>query len=93
MKIKLDENVPSQLKESLARLVHDVDTIVDEHLAGVPDLEVWDASKRAGRFLVTQDLDFSDVRVFPPGSHPGLLVLRLHKPSRRTLMRRVCGFR
>jgi hypothetical protein len=34
-------------------------------------------AQRAGRFLVTQDLDFSDVRRFEPGSHHGLLLVRL----------------
>jgi len=27
--------------------------------------------------LVTQDLDFSDVRAFAPGTHPGLFIVRL----------------
>ena len=29
------------------------------------------------RLLVTQDLDFSDIRIFKPGTHHGLLLVRL----------------
>ncbi len=41
------------------------------------------------RFLITQDLDFSDIRQFKPGTHHGLLLVRLQQPSRRELTRRV----
>lgn len=35
-----------------------------------------------GRLFVTLDLDFSDVREFPPGTHPGILLLRPRNKSR-----------
>jgi predicted nuclease of predicted toxin-antitoxin system len=41
------------------------------------DCEVWEAAQRDERFLITQDLDFSDVRRFVPGSHRGILLVRL----------------
>jgi predicted nuclease of predicted toxin-antitoxin system len=31
---------------------------------------------RGARFFVTLDTDFSDVRKFTPGSHPGILLVR-----------------
>jgi hypothetical protein len=37
----------------------------------------------------TQDLDFSDSRKFVPGSHHGILLLRLHSPNRKSLVGRV----
>ena len=30
---------------------------------------VWSAAQAHGRFLVTQDLDVSDVRKYAPGTH------------------------
>jgi predicted nuclease of predicted toxin-antitoxin system len=42
-----------------------------------PDEEIWAAAQKESRFLITQDLDFSDERKFSPGSHCGLLLLRL----------------
>jgi hypothetical protein len=43
----------------------------------------------AKRFFVTQDLDFADVRRFVPGTHQGLMVVRLVNPSRQELLDRV----
>ena len=38
---------------------------------------------------MTQDLDFSDMRRFSPGTHAGLLLLRLAQPGRDALLARV----
>ena len=38
-----------------------------------------------GRIVVTADLDFSNALRFPPGSHPGIVVLRV--PGEWTLSR------
>ena len=89
MKIKLDENLPATLAGILARLGHDADTVVDEGLKGEPDEVVWPAAQDDGRFLVTQDLDFSDIRRFAPGTHRGLVLVRLRMPSQSMLERRV----
>lgn len=89
MKIKLDENIPAGLKDILTAAGHCCDTAVDEGLAGKNDDVVWETAKRDGRFLITQDLDFSDIRSFAPGSHPGLLLIRLREPSRMRLIKRI----
>ena len=89
MKIKLDENIPVQLAEMLANLGHDADTVADEELKGQPDLKIWQVAQGSERFLITQDLDFSDVRAFVPGSHHGVLLVRLGNPSRRALLERL----
>lgn len=81
MKIKLDENLPKRLVEALARFGHDVDTVQMEGLIGARDDHVWQAAMDANRFFITQDLDFSDMRRFAPGTHPGLLLVRLHEPG------------
>lgn len=77
MRLKLDENIPASARVRLAGLGHDVDSVKDEGLTGRPDAEIWAAAQATSRFLVTQDLDFSDVRAFAPGTHEGLLVVRL----------------
>jgi predicted nuclease of predicted toxin-antitoxin system len=89
MKIKLDENLPQSLEASLARLGHDVHTTLSEGLAGRKDEEIWAAVQAEFRFLITQDLDFSDIRRFAPGTHAGILLVRLHSPSRQNLIARV----
>ena len=69
MKIKLDENLPHELVPVLTDLRHDVDTVPAQHVAGRDDDVVWAAAQTADRFLVTQDLDFSDARKYAPGTH------------------------
>lgn len=89
MKVKLDENLPSSLKTWIEEMGHDVDTTAQEGLRGATDGELWQATQDANRFLITQDLDFSDIRRFAPGSHHGLMVVRLRSPDLRTLIERV----
>jgi predicted nuclease of predicted toxin-antitoxin system len=89
MKIKLDENLPVHLAVILTNLGHDVHTVGEENLSGKSDHEVWEAAQQDGRFLITQDLDFSDVRRFAPGTHRGILLVRLHSPDRQSLILRV----
>lgn len=89
MRIKLDENLPAGLVPLLGALGHDVDTVPAEDIAGEDDDVVWRAAQADGRFLVTQDLDFSDARKYAPGTHHGLLLVRLPQPGRIALQDRV----
>ena len=89
MNIKLDENLPLRLATLLKDLGHDVHTLHNERLTGHADDEIWEAAHNESRFLITQDLDFSDSRRFAPGSHHGILVIRLHSPNRRNLVGRI----
>jgi len=91
MKIKLDENLPTSLALLLKDLGHEAQTTQEEGLRGAPDQQVWEAAQKESRFLVTQDLDFSDSRRFAPGSHAGVLIVRLHTPSRENLTERVAN--
>jgi uncharacterized protein with PIN domain len=91
MNLKLDENLPEQLAVALRRLGHDVHTVPDENLAGHPDDAIWTAVQSEQRFLITQDLDFSDLNRFRPGTHGGLLLVRLHSPGRLALTARIAA--
>jgi predicted nuclease of predicted toxin-antitoxin system len=77
MRIKLDENIATSAAVRLTALGHDVHTVIEEQLGGRVDSEVWAAAQHEDRFLVTQDLDFSDSRRFAAGTHAGVLLVRL----------------
>jgi len=77
MRIKLDENLSASCAVRLTALGHDVHTVIEEELSGRVDSEVWAAAQLEERFLITQDLDFSDRRRFAAGSHAGVLLVRL----------------
>lgn len=89
MKIKLDENLPVSLADLLADFGHDVHTTQSEGLTGCDDDTVWQAAQDEDRFLITQDLDFSDLRRFVPGRHAGILILRLREPGKLALLGQV----
>ena len=90
MKIKLDENLPERLVEELALSGHEVETVRMEGLKGCPDLDIWQAAQKERAFLITQDLDFSDIRRFAPGTHFGILLVRLAAPGRE-ILRHIIG--
>jgi|SRR5689334_12287301 len=89
MKIKVDENLPLRVSTLLSGLGHDAHTVHDERLTGRPDDEIWQAAQAESRFLLTQDMDFSDLRSYAPGSHHGILLIRLQSPRRRDLAERI----
>jgi len=91
VRLKLDQNLPVSLVPALADLGHDVDTVRDEGLAGRADSVVWTGAQTDARFFVTQDLDFADTRRYVPGTHHGLLLVRLRDGGAQTLHDRVLG--
>jgi predicted nuclease of predicted toxin-antitoxin system len=89
MKIKLDENLPSSLVPKLEQLGHDADTVYTEGLSGCTDDLLWEKCQKNKRFLITQDLDFSDMRKFVPGTHFGILIVRFKNPGSSEIKRRL----
>jgi predicted nuclease of predicted toxin-antitoxin system len=89
MRIKLDENLPEASADILQKLGHDAETVHHEGLSGRDDDSVWAAAQGEARFFITQDLDFSNINQFVPGTHRGLLLLRLRSPGRIALTKRL----
>ena len=86
MRFKLDENLPIQLKRLFTEAGHDVATVLDEGLGGVPDADVASACLLEERVLVTQDVDFADIRMYPPGRYLGIVTLRLSDQARDAIL-------
>ena len=74
---KVDENLPVEVATLLRSDSHDAVTVLDERLGGRSDLEVIAACRREKRALITLDLDFANVRAYPPAESDGIVVLRL----------------
>ena len=75
-RFKLDENLPRRVEPALRELGHDVETALSEGLSGADDPAVLAACVAEDRILVTLDLDFADIRAYPPGTHRGVWILR-----------------
>jgi len=76
MRIKLDENISRHLKPLLKQEGHEAVTVSDEGLLGKTDIEVGAAANSEGMMLFTLDLEFADLRKFPLGNHPGIVLFR-----------------
>ena len=90
-RFKLDENLPHQVRTLLTDLGHDAETVHEERLVGEPDSAILQASIAERRILVTLDLDFSDIRQYPPSSHTGIWVLRPQTQSIRDALSALRG--
>lgn len=89
MRIKLDENLPESAAQVFRDAGHEVDTARVEDLQGSDDPDVLRAATEDGRLLVTLDRGLGDVRRYPPGTHAGVLVLRLDHQSPRAVRQEV----
>ncbi|MGH3085958.1 MAG: DUF5615 family PIN-like protein [Rubrobacteraceae bacterium] len=80
MKVKLDENLGNRSIELFGLAGHDVVTVEEQNLASAPDRALIGVCREESRSLVTLDLDFSNVLVFPPSDFAGIAVLRVPHP-------------
>jgi predicted nuclease of predicted toxin-antitoxin system len=89
---KVDENLPLETTGLLQTSGHKADSVDDEGLAGTPDVALAAHVQREGRALVTLDLDFSDVRAYPPHEYAGIIVLRTKRQDKKTVLSLVKRF-
>lgn len=86
MEFKLDENLHPEVAGFLNQQGHDAATVYDQRLRGRADSAIAQICRQEARTLITLDLDFSDLRVYPPNEYPGIIVLRLGSQSRRSAL-------
>jgi predicted nuclease of predicted toxin-antitoxin system len=82
MRFKVDENLPIEVAEMLRQAGHDVATVLEQGYGGSVDAQVATLCQRESRVLVTLDMDFADIRNYPPAEFPGLIVLRLRQQDK-----------
>ncbi|MCB8942199.1 MAG: DUF5615 family PIN-like protein [Ardenticatenaceae bacterium] len=82
MKFKTDENLPVQAAEMLRNAGYDALTILEQDLGGEADSDIAVICQAEGRIIVTLDLDFADIRAYPPADYPGIIVLRLQSQAK-----------
>lgn len=87
MRLKIDENLPEEAAHLLRDAGHEAESVLGEQLGGRPDDQVAQICRNEQRALVTLDLDFADIRAYPPEEYPGLIVLRPNRQSRRHVLR------
>jgi len=75
-RFKVDENLPAEIADLLRNEGHDAVSVADQSMSGCGDPALAKACREESRALVTLDLDFSDIRAYPPGEYQGIVVLR-----------------
>jgi predicted nuclease of predicted toxin-antitoxin system len=73
----VDEDLPRSLARALRGAGMEAEDVRDIGLSGEPDEAVFRHARENGLTLVTADMGFASILLFPPGSHPGLVVSRL----------------
>jgi predicted nuclease of predicted toxin-antitoxin system len=71
MRFLIDANLPRSLVSAIGQLGHEVEFARDVGLASAPDEAVAARARDWGAAIVTRDLDFADVRHYPPEQYAG----------------------
>ncbi len=81
MKFFLDENLSYSTVEVFKKLGFSVEHVRDVKLQGATDKEIASYAKSIKAILVTKDVEFGSIVLYPPGSHFGVIILRLPHQS------------
>ncbi len=86
MNFKVDENLPVEAASIFREQGFGAETVWDESLSGAADEAIASSVRAENRILVTLDLDFSNIRAYPPGEYAGIIVLRLKTQDKATVL-------
>jgi predicted nuclease of predicted toxin-antitoxin system len=79
VRFKIDEDPPHAVTALLREAGYeDVASVRDQGMGGWKDPILWQAVQEEGRFLITADKGFADLRAYPPGNHAGVLPSTRH---------------
>ncbi len=65
---------------------HDVIVLIDHHEAGERDALLIRFCQQDESILVTLDVDFADIRSYPPSEYPGIIVFRVNRLDKPYLL-------
>jgi predicted nuclease of predicted toxin-antitoxin system len=73
----VDANLPRSTVLLLRRFGHTADHVRDIGMGGAPDSEIAARARQTMAVLMTRDIDFADIRNYPPDRYFGIVVLRM----------------
>ena len=80
-RFKIDENLPDEVRDFFQSAGFDCQTVGDQGLSGSADEDLIEVCRGEARAMVTLDLDFADIRTYPPAAYAGIIVLRPRRAS------------
>lgn len=81
MRFLVDAKLPRSAVPLLARLGYHVEHVRDLGLHAAPDAQIAAYARLSRAIILSRDLDFADVRSYPPADYFGIVVLRLPEDS------------
>jgi predicted nuclease of predicted toxin-antitoxin system len=76
LNFKIDENLPIEFVEILKSSGYEAMTVFEQGLNGKVDSEVINKCQEENFILLTLDLDFADINLYPPYKYPGIIAIR-----------------
>ena len=77
MRFLVDANMPRSTLALLASLGHHAEHVRDIGLGHAPDAEIAAHARKRESVIVTRDVDFADIRNYPPHEFNGIIVMRM----------------
>lgn len=85
-RFKIDENLPVEAAELLSLAGYEALTVLDQSMGGTLDGPLALVCREEGRVLVTLDLDFSNIQSYPPKEYRGIIVLRVQRQDKASVL-------
>jgi predicted nuclease of predicted toxin-antitoxin system len=86
LKLTIDENLPSECAGILRGVGFEADRVADERLTGSDDSTIAAKCRTEGRVLITLDLDFANIRAYPPAEYAGIVIIRSKKQDKHAVL-------
>lgn len=86
MKFKIDENLPVEVAQRLQKAGYDAVTVLEQQLGGEADKKLALVCQEESRVIITLDMDFADIRAYPPQDYAGFIILRLKRQDKLLVM-------
>ena len=80
IKVLADENIPPAVNDFLTEKGFDVKAVQEFVASGSADSTVIKLAKKEERILLTFDKHFTNILLYPPHTHSGIIRIRLHPP-------------
>lgn len=79
MNFLTDANVFQAFVKALRSLGHNVLDIKEQGFERFSDAEIFTLAQGEKRILISMDKDFSNIIRYPPGTHHGIIVVKLYR--------------
>ncbi|MBI4578076.1 MAG: DUF5615 family PIN-like protein [Planctomycetes bacterium] len=82
----IDASLPRDTRHVIEAAGYQATDVRDVGLRTAADPDIADYARRSGLCLITRDLDFADVREYPPADYAGMVVVRTPDDAGRTMV-------